>query len=448
MSESRDKKPAPEKAAAEKKPPAKKPAAEKVAAKGDSKAVNSPVVKQPAAKTRPASPPAKPVASKKPQTDNSSSKAPLWLSLLSLAASIALGVAAFFFWQQQQQFLQGQDKVADRVDSKLQEVDTTVSRVKSSFDDLKSGAQKNRDLLSEKFLALQETQRNQESRISTLNSLIGRSTQDWTLAEVEYLLRVANERVQLQRDIDTALLALENADRRLNELADPGLAGVRQQIASERDLLKRVPAIDREGLAGRFDALLSQLDSLPISGQTYQALAAEGEASDSAVQNETRLNELDWKSAEDWKKIPAIVGGALRKLVTIRANEQPVLPMIQPGSETFLRQNLRLQIEAARLALLREDPVFYQQAIETATSWLSKYYAADDNAVQAAREQLAELASVQIRPEMPDISNSLRLLRKHQELSARVSNADDRSAETVTPPATENSQDDTTGQHP
>lgn len=441
MSESRDKKPAPEKAAAE------KPPAEKAAAKGASKVVNSPAVKQPPAKTRPASPSAKPVANKKPQTDNSGSKAPLWLSLLSLAASIALGVAAFFFWQQQQQFLQGRDRVAGRVDSKLQEVDTTISRVKSSFDDLKSAAQKNRDVLSDKFSALQETQLNQDNRISTLNSLIGRSTQDWTLAEVEYLLRVASERVQLQRDTDTALLALENADRRLNELADPGLAGVRQQIASERDLLKRVPAIDREGMAGRFDALLAQLDSLPISGQTYQALAAEGEISD-AKENQARLVELDWKSVDDWKKIPGIVGAALRKLVTIRANEQPVQPMIQPGSETFLRQNLRLQIEAARLALLREDPVFYQQAIKTATSWLSKYYAADDNAVQATREQLDELGSVQIRPEMPDISKSLRLLRKHQELTARVSNTADRPAAAAAPPAADAGQDDTTGQHP
>ena len=138
----------------------------------------------------------------------------------------------------------------------------------------------------------------------------------------------------------------------------------------------------------------------------------------------------------------------MRKLVTIRANEEPVQPLIQPGSETFLRQNLRLQMEAARLALLREDPVFYRQALVTATRWLKKYYATDDSAVQATLEQLAELGSVQIRPEMPDISQSLRLLRQHQELSARVSSAGSEPAEAVTPPAVEAGQDDTTGQQP
>ena len=99
-----------------------------------------------------------------------------------------------------------------RVDTKLQAVDTTIGQVKSGFDDLKATAEKKRDVINDKVEQLKENQRSQGDRISKLNSLIGRSTQDWTLAEVEYLLRVASERTHLQRDVKTALVALDNAD--------------------------------------------------------------------------------------------------------------------------------------------------------------------------------------------------------------------------------------------
>ena len=303
--------------------------------------------------------PAKPAPAKKREPGGSNSA--LWLSLLSLAASIALGVAAFFFWNQQQQFLQGKNTVEKRVENKLQEVDAAISRVKTDFDDLKTGDLKNRGELTDKFAQFNETQRAQSDRINKLNSLVGRSTQDWAMAEVEYLLRLASDRVQLQRDVKTALVALNNADQRLLEISDPGLSKVRQQIADEIDQLKRVPVIDREGFAASLSALLARLDRLPLDRQVYQAVAAEqagNDASEKAIQDQPV--KLDWKSWQDWQKIPAMIGEALRKLVTIREHDQPVQPMMQPGSEIFLRQNLRLQIEAARLALLREDAVFYK----------------------------------------------------------------------------------------
>ncbi|MEE9422653.1 MAG: uroporphyrinogen-III C-methyltransferase [Gammaproteobacteria bacterium] len=434
MSESKDKTPVPKKAMVK-----------------DTGSTPPPVVKQAAVKKKPVPPPSKPVPEKKPQPGNrGNSSAPFWLSLLSLAASIALGVAAFFFWNQQQQSLQGQDSVATRVDTKLQAVDTTIGQVKSGFDDLKATAEKKRDVINDKVEQLKENQRSQSDRISKLNALIGRSTQDWTLAEVEYLLRVASERTHLQRDVKTALVALENADQRLLELSDPGLASIRQQIADERGLLKRVPVIDREGLAASLATVLSRLDGLPISGQVYKALAKEGEADAAQAEDKasTKPPGLDWQSWEDWKKIPGQVGESLRKLVTIRQHDQPVHPMIQPGSETFLRQNLRLQIESARLALLREDAVFYQQSLDTAKTWINKFFAIDESDVQAMLEQLNELGSVQVHPVMPDISKSLQLLRKHLELSARVSASNDAPKETAVPEVVVPTPDQSNGQNP
>lgn len=378
--------------------------------------------KQKAPVTKKTAPPpaAKPLDESPPRkADPGGGTAALWLSLLALAASIGLAVAAFFFWNQQQHIRQVQDTMLSRVDDKLAEVDATVGRVKAAFEDLKSDAGRHQDVLKQKLDELEDAQRTQAQRLDSLSAVVGRSRQDWSLAEVEYLLRVASDRVQLQRDVKTALIALQGADTRLRELSDPRFAVVREQIAKQREALQRLPRIDREGLAASLAALLNQLDSLPLRGnsvKTAVAAAGSGTATGAAGDAVDKVS-LDWTSWQDWKRLPGVIGSALRDLVTIREHDQPVQPMVPPDSEYFLRHNLRLQLEAARVALLREDAVFYRQTLDTARDWLQQYYETQDSAVSATLEHIDELASVQIRPAMPDISQALRVLQQQMALS-------------------------------
>jgi uroporphyrin-3 C-methyltransferase len=91
--------------------------------------------------------------------------------------------------------------------------------------------------------------------------------------------------------------------------------------------------------------------------------------------------------------------------------------MLPPEREYFLRENLRLQLAAARLALLRTDQAQYRAALQTAQQWLARYFDRQNAGVQQLLGRLQELAAVDIAPVMPDVSASLRLLRQQMQLS-------------------------------
>jgi len=107
----------------------------------------------------------------------------------------------------------------------------------------------------------------------------------------------------------------------------------------------------------------------------------------------------------------------LSGLFRIREHDKPVTPMLAPQREYFLRENLRLQLSAARLALLRDDSVQYQVILTTAQDWLTAYFAGDDGKVNDLVSQLEQLKAKNTVPQLPDISGSLRVLRQQMKLS-------------------------------
>lgn len=224
------------------------------------------------------------------------------------------------------------------------------------------------------------------------------SSREWTLREAEYLLQIASQRLQLERDVGSAIVALAAADERLHELADPALLAVRRQIAIELVALRGVPQVDREGLALQLISYAQRVDQLPL-------LNAEPKPRQAAPAAGSSASARDWHTALDnaWQ--------ALRKLVVIRRDNRPLQPLLAPEQEYFLRQNLRLQLEAAQLALLRDDAASFKANLQTAERWLQRYFDKDDKAVRAARDALHAMQQQNIRPALPDINESLRLLR-------------------------------------
>jgi uroporphyrin-3 C-methyltransferase len=105
-------------------------------------------------------------------------------------------------------------------------------------------------------------------------------------------------------------------------------------------------------------------------------------------------------------------------VVSVRRTDEAVRPLIAPESAFFLRANLSLQLQVARLALLRGERAAFQQSLDDTDTWLGEYYDADSAQVQSARKTIAEIRDGLFDMAMPDISESLRLLRQHNTLSA------------------------------
>lgn len=264
----------------------------------------------------------------------------------------------------------------------------------------------------------------QESVNGVLRRL-GRSTSRWRAAEAEYLIRVANHRVQLENDVSTALSALMAADERLRDSGDPLWTPVRGQLAEDIAALQAIVPLDREGLSARLNALSKQVEKLKLS---EAVLSHQQKTGEHRSKQEFSLDRI----LQDGLK-------GFRSLMVVRRHDKPVAAMLLPEQEFFLGQNMRLQLESARLALLRADQHLYDDSLRSVKEWLEGYYDAEDPVVAAMRQGLAELIGVRVRPELPDISAALALIKKKaaEADAATPSQVQDETSPETKPPFTQ-----------
>lgn len=340
-------------------------------------------------------------------------RAAVILSILAIVIGIGVAVTAFFTWREvdrvvagRQQDVQQAETRAGGLENRLQDtarrIDGIQLEVERSLDRAES---RQRQALDE----LQASQQDVEKSVALLRAQMGRSQDGWLLAEVEYLLRIANQRLQLQRDLDTAQAALTAADDRLRELSDPGFLAVRETLAREITAVKAAPRVDINGLALALASLEERVAGLQVSGSRYTPAA------------ELHGDPRETVAASDWREVPGVMWDAIRRLLVIRTHDGPATPMLPPDQEYFLYQNLRLVLESARLALLQQDDGNFHASLEMARTWLDEHFDQDDPATANLRNELFRLDQKQIRPPLPDISASLRLLR--QQLAVRETEA-------------------------
>ena len=230
-------------------------------------------------------------------------------------------------------------------------------------------------------------------RLNLITQAAPPSEREWKLAEVEYLLRVANHRLLMEQDVATALGLLQAADGILEALDDLLLHPVRAALAGEVLALSRSEGADVQGLYLRLDALKRRLESLALARPQYRLAEPE------RARNE-RSSVLDAVAAE------------FRQLLQFRRIDTAVKPLLAPEEAVYLELNLRLMLEQAQLAALKRDQVVFDTSLGSAQQWVHNYLALDDPAVRDTLEVLADLRQVQLDVPLPDLSASLNALIK------------------------------------
>ncbi|MAT64264.1 MAG: hypothetical protein CMN57_01305 [Gammaproteobacteria bacterium] len=323
------------------------------------------------------------------------------LAILALLVGVGALVAGYFIWHEVQRQAGWQQEVLAQIDARNQALDNrmaaAVERMESSLNEAVSA----RRGLAQDLADQQQSIAALERAFGVLRAQVGRSQETWVLAEAEYLLHVANQRLQLARDVDTAIAALTSADQRLQELANTAYLPVREQISRELNALRGVDTPDIDGIALRLETLAASVDDLKVAGAQYRP-TPRGAAADAGAGAE----------AGSWRELPAALWGELRQLVAVRRNDEPVAPLLAPDQQFFLYANLRLQLDTARLAALRGNPELYRVSLRTARDWLAEEFDPEQPAVREARADLDALLAVELRPALPDIAGSLRLLRQ------------------------------------
>jgi uroporphyrin-3 C-methyltransferase len=249
---------------------------------------------------------------------------------------------------------------------------------------------------------------NLEGSISSLQGISSGVRDTWLLAEAEYYMQIANAQLQLAGNPHLASLALRLADEKVLQLANPALTNARRALAGELRALEVMNRPDIEGATLTIASLAAVVDSLPLKRQAESA-------SDAETPIDSELSGID--------RALASLKGAFSSVVSVRQVDAEQRPFVAPEAEYFLRANLSLQLQAARLALLRGEQAVFEQSIDDAANWLIEYYDNDSTAVQGAIQTIAEIRTSSIVVSPPDISESLRLLRQFNTLSEYGSGA-------------------------
>lgn len=235
---------------------------------------------------------------------------------------------------------------------------------------------------------------------------------NWDIAEVAYLMRIANQRLQLEQDVGTALVALQIADQILEKVADPALTPVRSELAEEINALKAVPAPDISGMTLSLASLIEQVKALELKKSALDESAAAAETETEVKATEQAPEEAPATTIAKAKEFLHVIWDDFKQLVTIRQRGEGESgapgPVLSPKERYFLYQNLRLELESARLSLLQKSQESFQQSLQLAHQWLETYFQGSKAA--AMMDSLAKLAHTPISPELPDISGSLKAL--------------------------------------
>jgi len=351
-----------------------------------------------------------------PITANASQRQRLWP--LWLVATIALALATLLgFWNWQQ--WQAHQATLQTIDN-LREDTARLEDLYSS-----GGNQQNQRLqalenrLSEQRELVATQQRQIDHNARELLAAGNRTRTDWLLAEAEYLLRIANQRLMIEKDIRGALSALESADDVLRESDDIGVYPVRQQLAREQLSLRGLRDVDRTGLYLQLEAAIASVHEL-----TDQALIHDRAPGFQLSTNQDAPADSSNLFSRGWNRFTE----TLQQVVVVRRLDEPVKPLLAPDQSAWARLNLQLMLEEAEMAVLRGNQPLYERALSKATNTIDEWYDASNPAITGLKETLASLTGQDIDPELPDISQSLHLLKER--LAGRLTTSNDEDSNT------------------
>ena len=310
----------------------------------------------------------------------------IWFAIFVL---LLINAGSYFLWFQQQTTVE-----------KLNQQLSQSKQLAAQFSERQQFLQAEDKTSMAKFAAIESVQQELADTIVTLqqNQKLGDAELQWkwAIAELQYLLTVANQRLLLANDVTGAQHALTLADQRAEAMDDYRLHSLRSLLAEEQLALASVTSVDIEGMVLQLHSVLNSVDDLKIW------MGPE-------VRTEQDLSTSDAELAQDWQQALESMWTEVRSLVVIRHKQDGAAAVLVPEQRYFLYQNLRLQLETARFALLANEELAFNASLKAATDWLEQYFIGDER--DAMLSLLRELQQQQIKAELPDISASLTWLK-------------------------------------
>jgi uroporphyrin-3 C-methyltransferase len=312
-----------------------------------------------------------------------------WLPAAVFALAIAVVLLAGAWWSTRSELTELRDGVAKQ----LREAGTDARDSRTIAREVQEGVRDAQARIGALEAKLLESQ-SQQLGLQALYQELSRSRDEWVLAEVEQTLAIAAQQLQLAGNVPAALVALENADARLARSDRPQFLGLRRVIARDIDRLRNAPSVDIAGMTLRLDQLIAAVDQLPLlaDGRPQAPTSAAGEPA-------------------GWQRTWWGVWEELKSLVRVQRLDASDQALLAPESRLFLRENLKLRLLHARLALLRRDESAFRGDVKAAQSWLGRWFDPRQKQVATSAQTLAALNAAAVNVELPTIAESLSAVR-------------------------------------
>ncbi|HRP24559.1 uroporphyrinogen-III C-methyltransferase, partial [Thauera sp.] len=341
------------------------------------------------------------------------SPAAWWALLLAL---IAIAAAGWALWQARETQI-GAITLREELAQRLSEGETIATEARGIVrqqQEVIASLQGKLGVLDAKV----EATEGQAAALEAMYQEFSRTREDGVLAEVEQAVALAAQQLQIAGNVGAALIALQEAEARL-AIHDRGqLAGLRRALASDIDELKLQPVLDVSGLSLRLERLLERADALPLAFEGQLPIEA-AVGRDLATGDSGGL--AGWMAGA-WRFTQALAADVwheVRTLVRVERLDQTEPVLLAPAQNTFLRENLKIRLLTARLALLARDGRTYEADLAQARVWMERFFNLRDERVQAALNEIKALEAVRVRYEPPNLAQTFSALRTAQARSGR-----------------------------
>ena len=342
-----------------------------------------------------------------PRTQTVVKKSGTGLSLLAILIALGMGGAGYYFGQQQvdefQQKLtvleaQINNKTVVSAPAKEVKFDTTqLAQLESANKATQNKIAQVEELINAKSHELVGLQ-SQINKVSAQAN--AQQPADWLFSEADFLLNNALRKLVLDNDVDTAVSLLKLADETLAKVNNSQSAAIRSAINQDLKQLLSVAGVDQNAVMQKLSQLANTVDELPVLDVNF-----------GDDQNATKLSDSlsDWAENAE-KSATSFLNHFIRISPKHGADRKELLA---PNQDIYLRENIRLRLQLAIMAVPRQQNELYKQSLEAVASWIRSYFDTNAEVTQSFLKSVDELSELSIYVDVPSQLQSLSMLDKY-----------------------------------
>lgn len=342
-----------------------------------------------------------------PRTQTVVKKSGTGLSLLAILIALGVGGAGYYFGQQQvDQFQQKLTALKAQINNKPV---TSVSTQDVKFDttqltQLESANKATQDKIAQVEELINAKSHELVGLQSQINKVSAQANAqqptDWLFSEADFLLNNALRKLVLDNDVDTSVSLLKLADETLAKVNNSQSAAIRSAINQDLKQLLSVTGVDQNAVMQKLSQLANTIDELPVLDVNF-----------GDDQNATKLSDSlsDWAENAE-KSATSFLNHFIRISPKHGADRKELLA---PNQDIYLRENIRLRLQLAIMAVPRQQNELYKQSLEAVASWIRSYFDTNAEVTQNFLKSVDELSEVSIYVDVPSQLQSLSMLDKY-----------------------------------